>query len=50
MKNYINNYFEAVSKNFIDFKNQSEEIILAVDNLVYSIKSGNKIIFLVVLI
>lgn len=45
MKNYINNYFEAVSKNFIDFKNQSEEIILAVDKIVYSLKSGNKIIF-----
>ena len=45
MKNYINNYFEKVSKNFIDLKNQSGEIRSAVNQIVSSIKSGNKIIF-----
>tara|TARA_B100001093_G_C26744969_1_gene978417 strand:+ start:256 stop:834 length:579 start_codon:yes stop_codon:yes gene_type:complete len=45
MENFITNYFETVSKNFIDLKNQSKEISAAVNQIVSSIKSGNKIIF-----
>ena len=45
MKNYINKYFETVSKNFLYFLNQADEINFAVDQIVDSIKSGKKIIF-----
>lgn len=45
MKNYIEKYFKTVSENFVKLENQSSEICLAVDSIVSSIKSGNKIIF-----
>lgn len=45
MKNYINKYFETVSENFLNFKNQTSEINLAVDQIINSIKSDRKIIF-----
>ena len=45
MENYIINYFETVSKNFVDLKNQSNKVSAAVEQIVLSVKSGNKIIF-----
>ncbi len=45
MENYIINYFETVSKNFVDLKNQSNKVSAAVEQIVLSLKSGNKIIF-----
>ena len=45
MRNYIGKYFKTVSENFVKLENQSSEICLAVDSIVSSIKSGNKIIF-----
>ncbi len=45
MKNYINKYFETVSENFMNLKSQSSEINAAVDQIVASLKAGNKIIF-----
>ena len=45
MEQRIKEYFEIISKNFIDLQNQIPEIILAVNQIVKSLKSHNKIIF-----
>ena len=45
MKNDIDKYFEEVSENFLQLKNQSEKIEKAIEVVINSIKSGNTIIF-----
>ena len=45
MKDEIEKYFERASDNFLKLKNQSDEIIRAVNQIVSSFKSDNKLIF-----
>ena len=45
MKNDIDKYFEEVSENFLQLKNQSEKIEKAIEMVINSIKNGNTIIF-----
>ena len=45
MKDYIHKYLETTSENFIALKNQTGAISSAVNQIVSSIKSGNKVIF-----
>ena len=45
MQNIIEDYFEKVSKNFIQLKNQSKYIEAASKKVIQSLQNGNKIIF-----
>ena len=45
MKNEIEKYFDRVSDNFLKLKNQSDEIAHAVNQIIGSFKSDNKLIF-----
>jgi D-sedoheptulose 7-phosphate isomerase len=45
MQNIIEDYFEKVSKNFIQLKNQSKYIEAASEKIIQSLQNGNKIIF-----
>jgi D-sedoheptulose 7-phosphate isomerase len=45
MQNIIEDYFEKVSKNFIQLKNQSKYIEAASEKVIQSLQNGNKIIF-----
>ena len=45
MKDDIEKYFERVSDNFLKLKNQTKEINLAINEIVKSFKSNNKLIF-----
>ena len=45
MKKKIEDYFDKVSSNFIQLKNQSQKIESAANEVINSLKKGNKIIF-----
>jgi len=45
MANKTEEYFNKVSRNFIQLKNQSEKIEKAANEVINSLKTGNKIIF-----
>tara|TARA_B110000008_G_scaffold103589_1_gene106566 strand:+ start:197 stop:772 length:576 start_codon:yes stop_codon:yes gene_type:complete len=45
MKKKIEDYFDKVSSNFIQLKNQSQKIENAANEVINSLKKGNKIIF-----
>ena len=45
MKEKIEDYFDKVSSNFIQLKNQSQKIENAANEVMNSLKKGNKIIF-----
>ena len=45
MKNKITRYFETISRNFLDLTNEVENIERAIECILKSLNSGNKIIF-----
>ena len=45
MKNKITRYFETISRNFLDLTNEVENIEKAIECILKSLNSGNKIIF-----